>query len=131
MTSRPFVFGVDLDATCADFYGGLRPIASEWLGVDVATLPTEVSWGLPEWGIDRAPGGYLDLHKFAVTQRDLFRSLCRCQARRQFSAGCRKMASESESLPTGSLPSISTRLLYSKRWIGLNIMTLPIGTFVS
>ena len=37
---RRFVFGVDLDGVCADFYHGLRPIAAEWLGVDVATLPS-------------------------------------------------------------------------------------------
>lgn len=75
MSNRAFVFGVDLDGTCADFYGGLRPIAAEWLGLEVDSLPTEVSWGLPEWGIDKAPGGYIDLHKFAVTQRNLFRDL--------------------------------------------------------
>lgn len=72
---RRFVFGVDLDGVCADFYRGLRPIAAEWLGVDVATLPERVSWGLPEWGIDKAPGGYEALHRFAVTQRELFRVL--------------------------------------------------------
>jgi 5'(3')-deoxyribonucleotidase len=72
---RQFVFGVDLDGVCANFYGGLRPIAAEWLGVDVQTLPTEVSYGLPEWRIPEVPGGYLALHKFAVTQRDLFRVL--------------------------------------------------------
>ena len=55
----PFVFGVDLDGTCADFYGGLRPIAAEWLGVDVDSLTTEVSWNLPEWGVADAPGGGL------------------------------------------------------------------------
>ena len=70
-----FVFGVDLDGVCADFYGGLRPIAAEWLGVDINTLPTEVSYGLPEWHVGEAPGGYLALHRFAVTQRDLFRVL--------------------------------------------------------
>lgn len=70
-----FVFGVDLDGVCADFYKGLRPIAAEWLGVDVNTLPERVSWGLPEWGINKAPGGYEALHKFAVTQRDLFLNL--------------------------------------------------------
>jgi 5'(3')-deoxyribonucleotidase len=73
--NRRFVFGVDLDGVCADFYRGLRPIAAEWLGVDVSTLPERVSWGLPEWGIDKAPGGYEALHRFAVTQRDLFRVL--------------------------------------------------------
>src|SRR5688572_24516675 len=73
--AAPFVLGVDLDGTCADFYGGLRPIVAEWLGVDVGTLTTEVSWNLPEWGIAEAPGGYRKLHQFAVTQRDLFRTL--------------------------------------------------------
>jgi 5'(3')-deoxyribonucleotidase len=73
--SRRFVFGVDLDGVCADFYAGLRPIAAEWLGVDVGTLPERVSWGLPEWVVNRAPGGYEALHKFAVTQRELFRRL--------------------------------------------------------
>lgn len=71
----PFVLGVDLDGTCADFYEGLRPIAAEWLGVDVSTLTTEVTWNLPEWGIATAPGGYRKLHQFAVTQRELFRVL--------------------------------------------------------
>ena len=75
MTNPRFVFGVDLDGVCADFYAGLRPIAAEWLGVDVNTLPERVSWGLPEWGIDKAPGGYEALHRFAVTQRELFRQL--------------------------------------------------------
>lgn len=70
-----FVFGVDLDGVCADFYKGLRPIAAEWLGVDINSLPESVSWGLPEWGIDHAPGGYEALHRFAVTQRDLFLNL--------------------------------------------------------
>ena len=75
MAKRAFVFGVDLDGTCADFYGGLRPVAAEWLGVSVDSLPEHVSWTLPEWGVDRAPGGYGALHKFAVTQRNLFRNL--------------------------------------------------------
>lgn len=71
--SVPFVLGVDLDGTCADFYAALRPIAAEWLGVPAETLGSEVSWDLPEWGVADAPGGYLKLHQFAVTQRDLFR----------------------------------------------------------
>jgi 5'(3')-deoxyribonucleotidase len=72
MTDRSFVFGVDLDGVVADFYGGLRPIAAEWLGVSVETLTPRVSWGLVEWGVDQAPGGYERLHRFAVTQRELF-----------------------------------------------------------
>ena len=73
--SNVFIFGVDLDGVCADFYEGIRPIAAEWLGVEETTLATDVSYGLPEWGLDNAPGGYLDFHKFAVTQRDLFKNL--------------------------------------------------------
>ena len=72
MSDRSFVFGVDLDGVVADFYGGLRPIAAEWLGVNLDSLPERVSWGLVEWGVDDAPGGYERLHRFAVTQRELF-----------------------------------------------------------
>jgi 5'(3')-deoxyribonucleotidase len=72
MIERAFVFGVDLDGVVADFYSGLRPIAAEWLGVALDTLPTRVSWGLVEWGVEEAAGGYDKLHRFAVTQRELF-----------------------------------------------------------
>lgn len=75
MTRHRFVFGVDLDGVCADFYEGLRPIAAEWLGVSPDDLSDEVTHGLAEWGIDSAPGGYQALHRFAVTQRNLFREL--------------------------------------------------------
>jgi 5'(3')-deoxyribonucleotidase len=75
MSERSFVFGVDLDGVVADFYGGLRPIAAEWLGVRLDSLPERVSWGLAEWGVDQAPGGYEALHKFAVMQRELFLKL--------------------------------------------------------
>jgi 5'(3')-deoxyribonucleotidase len=75
MSERAFVFGVDLDGVVADFYGGLRPIAAEWLGVELDSLPERVSWGLVEWGVEQAPGGYEGLHKFAVMQRELFLKL--------------------------------------------------------
>lgn len=75
MDDTKFVFGVDLDGVVADFYAGLRPIAADWLGVDVVTLSTDVTYGFPEWGVDVAPGGYDALHKFAVTQRELFATL--------------------------------------------------------
>ncbi len=74
MTTR-FVLGVDLDGVCADFYGGLRPVAAEWLGVSVDSLTPDVSFALHEWGVPLAPGGYDALHRFAVTQRELFRTL--------------------------------------------------------
>src|SRR3954462_1151692 len=71
---RNFVLGVDLDGVVADFYGGMRPIAAEWLGVDVASLTPAPSYGLEEWKLETA-GTYDDLHRFAVTQRHLFREL--------------------------------------------------------
>jgi hypothetical protein len=70
-----FILGVDLDGVCADFYEGIRPIAAEWLGVTEDVLTTNVGYGLEEWGLHTAPGGYLDFHKFAVTQRDLYQKL--------------------------------------------------------
>jgi len=75
MADRKFILGLDLDGCVADFYGGLRPLAAEWLGVPLDRLPERVSYGLPEWGIPEAPGGYAALHRYAVIQRDLFRSL--------------------------------------------------------
>jgi hypothetical protein len=73
MANRRFVLGVDLDGVCADFYEGLRVIAAEWLGVPVETLTRDVTYGLPQWNLDRC-GDYEDLHRFAE-ERDLFRNL--------------------------------------------------------
>lgn len=70
---RPFVLGVDLDGVCADFYGAMRAIAAEWLGRDESELPREVGYGLEEWGLDQRE--YRKLHRFAVTQRNLFRRM--------------------------------------------------------
>lgn len=69
-----FILGVDLDGVVADFYGRLREVAAEYLGVPIETLPEKVRYGLPEWKLKRA-GGYEALHRFAVTQRDLFKQL--------------------------------------------------------
>lgn len=69
-----FVLGVDLDGVVADFYGGLRPVAAEWLGIPEDSLTENVSYGFPEWHLDRA-GGYEGLHRFAVVHRNLFREL--------------------------------------------------------
>jgi 5'(3')-deoxyribonucleotidase len=73
-TTERFVLGVDLDGVVADFYGGLRIVAAEWLGVPLHDLPEDVTYGLPEWNLDSA-GGYEALHRFAVTQRGLFKAL--------------------------------------------------------
>src|SRR5205823_12404292 len=75
MTERAFVFGVDLDGVVADFYGGVRPIAAEWLGVALESLPERGSWGLAEWGVAKTAGGYHARHKFAVMERELFLKL--------------------------------------------------------
>lgn len=69
-----FVLGVDLDGVVADFVGGLKQIAAEWLGVDVSELKDQESFGFEEWNLDSC-GGYDALHRFAVKERDLFRIL--------------------------------------------------------
>ena len=67
------ILGVDLDGVCSDFYGRMREIAAEWFERSLEDLPTDVSWGLPEWGVE-GDKQYIRLHRFAVTQRDLFRT---------------------------------------------------------
>ena len=49
----------------------MREIAAEWFEQDLDSLPEEVSYGLAEWGI-ATKEQYESLHRFAVTQRDLF-----------------------------------------------------------
>ncbi len=72
MDESSFIFGVDLDGVVGDFYGAIRTIAAEWVGKPLASLPEDISFGFSEWGLDEY-GGYDRLHRFAVTQRDLFR----------------------------------------------------------
>ncbi|HTE40890.1 MAG TPA: hypothetical protein VK629_08665 [Steroidobacteraceae bacterium] len=74
MSKQEFVFGVDLDGVVADFIGGLRPIAADWLGVDPNSLTNDVSYGFPEWKLGGAKG-YEELHRYAVKERNLFESL--------------------------------------------------------
>ncbi len=75
MPEKPkIVIGVDLDGVCADFYKRMREIAAEWFEKPVDELPVDVSYGLGEWGVlDR--NQYESLHRFAVTQRELFSSM--------------------------------------------------------
>ncbi|MGB2758061.1 MAG: 5'-nucleotidase [Acidimicrobiia bacterium] len=68
-----FVVGLDLDGTCADFYGRMREIAAEWLGRPVEELSAPPTWGLTSWGLGE--GDYERLHRFAVTQRGLFETM--------------------------------------------------------
>ncbi|MFI5845852.1 hypothetical protein ACIA8K_39720 [Catenuloplanes sp. NPDC051500] len=73
MKTNQFVLGVDLDGVCADFYRKMREVYSDWKGVPIEELTEEVSYGLPEWGT--LPDEYSRVHRFAVTQRQLFRSM--------------------------------------------------------
>jgi len=74
MNNSSFILGVDLDGVVGDFYREVRKIAAEWLNKPLESLTTEVSFGLQEWGIDEF-GGYDRLHRFAVTQRNIFRDM--------------------------------------------------------
>ncbi|MDR3146354.1 MAG: 5'-nucleotidase [Treponema sp.] len=74
MDQSTFIFGVDLDGVVGDFYGAMRRIAAEWLDKPLESLSREVSYGLDEWGIAEY-GGYDRLHRFAVTQRNIYRDM--------------------------------------------------------
>ena len=67
------ILGVDLDGVCADFYGRMREIAAEWFEQRVEDFTKNVSYGLPEWGV-KSGDEYESLHRFAVTQRELFKT---------------------------------------------------------
>ncbi|GMO47263.1 MAG: 5'-nucleotidase [Termitinemataceae bacterium] len=74
MDESSFIFGVDIDGVVGDFYGEIRKIAAEWLNKPIEALTTDVSYGLSEWNIE-PHGGYERLHRFAVTQRDIYRNM--------------------------------------------------------
>ncbi|GHV76727.1 putative 5'(3')-deoxyribonucleotidase [Spirochaetia bacterium] len=74
MDESSFIIGVDLDGVVGDFYGAMRRIAAEWLDKPIESLTEEVGYGLEQWGIAES-GGYERLHRFAVTQRDIFRDM--------------------------------------------------------
>ncbi|MDR1389125.1 MAG: 5'-nucleotidase [Treponema sp.] len=74
MNESSFILGVDLDGVVGDFYAAMRIIAAEWLNKPAESLTANVGFGLDEWGIAEL-GGYDRLHRFAVTQRHLFREM--------------------------------------------------------
>ncbi|MDR1126748.1 MAG: 5'-nucleotidase [Treponema sp.] len=74
MDESCFILGVDLDGVVGDFYSSIRKIAAEWLNKQESELTVNVSYDLEEWGIAEY-GGYERLHRFAVTQRHLFRDM--------------------------------------------------------
>jgi 5' nucleotidase, deoxy (Pyrimidine), cytosolic type C protein (NT5C) len=71
---KSLILAVDLDGVCADFYARMREVAAEWFEKRVEDLTTDVSYGLHEWGV-KDMDQYRSLHRFAVTQRDLFKTV--------------------------------------------------------
>src|SRR3954454_24334958 len=51
----------------------MREIAAEWTGRSLDELVAGPDWALTSWGL--LEGEYERLHRFAVTQRDLFVSM--------------------------------------------------------
>ena len=74
MDESSFILGVDLDGVVGHFYDAMRRIAASWLNKPLESLTTEVNFGLEEWGLAEY-GGYDRLHRFAVTERNLFRDM--------------------------------------------------------
>lgn len=68
-----FVLGVDLDGVVADHTRRFRDILADIRGVDPESYPLERSWDFAEWGL--APGEYSDLHRVAVMDYDMLRTM--------------------------------------------------------
>jgi 5'(3')-deoxyribonucleotidase len=73
MSVRGLILGVDLDGVCADFYRRMREIAAEWFERPLDELTQSPSYALKEWGVE-SQDQYESLHRFAVTQRALFKT---------------------------------------------------------
>ena len=74
MSAHPhFVLGLDLDGTCADFYGRMREIAAVYTKQALADLPTDVEWSLSNWGIGE--DDYENFHRYAVVEHQLFETM--------------------------------------------------------
>lgn len=72
-TNGSFTLGVDLDGVVADHTRRFRDILAEIRGVAPETYPLERSWDFVEWGLE--PGEYADLHRRAVMDYDMFRTM--------------------------------------------------------
>jgi 5'(3')-deoxyribonucleotidase len=73
MSVDGLILGVDLDGVCADFYRRMREIAAEWFERPLHELTESPSYRLSEWGVE-SDEQYASLHRFAVTQRGLFKT---------------------------------------------------------
>ena len=67
------MLGVDLDGVVADHTRRFREIVAELRGVDPESFPMDRSWDFHEWGF--APDEYDRLHKLAVTEYDMIRTM--------------------------------------------------------
>lgn len=68
-----FILGVDLDGVCGDYSNALRQVVANEKGLDLDTLPPQASWDFLEW--DLAPGEFEDMHRKAVLEHRIFRSM--------------------------------------------------------
>lgn len=68
-----FVLGVDLDGVVADHTRRFREILAAVRGVPVDAYSLDRSWDFSEW--DLAPGEYSELHRIAVMDFDMFRTM--------------------------------------------------------
>jgi len=71
--TETFVLGVDLDGCVSNFLERMKVIFAEWEGRDLASLHPKPTYGFPEWGLNLRK--YNRLHRFAVTQRQLFSTM--------------------------------------------------------
>lgn len=74
MSKDKLIIGIDLDGVCGDFYGIMRKFYSEYSETPLNCLPEASSFDLNEWGIFERQQ-YEDFHRFAVTQKNLFREM--------------------------------------------------------
>jgi len=72
MNDNKKIVSVDLDGVCGDFYGCMREIYSEWIEKPLNEIPEPESFNLNNWGIFEKQQ-YEDFHRFAVTQKHLFK----------------------------------------------------------
>lgn len=130
MSAKTFVFGVDLDGTVADFYGGLRPIAAEWLGRAVDDLTLEVSWGLPEWGIDKHQAATKTCTSSLLLNESSLETWHPSLALRRLCVACQRRMSAYASSLIGCSLSTSTTSQFSKPLLGWTITGSLIGISV-
>jgi 5'(3')-deoxyribonucleotidase len=65
-----FVLGLDLDGCVVDFVGSMREVFAEWSGKNIRKIEKKPTYGMKEWGL--VDGEYERLHRYAVTQKNLF-----------------------------------------------------------